>query len=115
GTLRQVTTDHSLVAEEIRLGMLAPDEAKNAPFKNVLTRALGAEKESPADLFDVACKPGDAFLLCSDGLHGVLEEERMAEALGAPEPEAAAAKLIALANQAGGPDNVSVVIGKLSG
>jgi len=113
GKLKQVTTDHSLVAEEIRLGMLNADEAKHAPFKNVLTRALGAEKDSHAEIFDVAWAPGDAFLLCSDGLHGVVEEERMAALLAGSPPEEAAKRLIALANEAGGPDNVSVVVARL--
>jgi serine/threonine protein phosphatase PrpC len=113
GTLSQVTTDHSLVAEEIRLGMLNADEAKHAPFKNVLTRALGAEKESHAELFEVAWSRGDAFLLCSDGLHGVVDESRMAQMLAELAPEEAARGLVSLANEAGGPDNVSVVVGRL--
>jgi protein phosphatase len=113
GELRQVTTDHSLVAEEIRLGMLNADEAKHAPFKNVLTRALGAEKDSNAEVFDTAWSPGDAFLLCSDGLHGVVEEPAMKDALAGTSPDDAARRLVALANEAGGPDNVSVVVVRL--
>jgi protein phosphatase len=113
GELRQVTTDHSLVAEEIRLGMLNADEAKHAPFKNVLTHALGAEKDSNADIFDTPWSPGDAFLLCSDGLHGVVEEAAMKDALSSSSPEDAANRLIALANEGGGPDNVSVVVVQL--
>src|SRR5262249_33316984 len=96
GAFRQVTTDHSLVAEEIRLGMLNADEAKHAPFRNVLTRAVGAEKDSQAEIFDVAWSPGDAFLLCSDGLHGVVDEERMAALLAGSAPEEAAKRLVAL-------------------
>ena len=113
GAISQVTTDHSLVAEEVRLGMLNADEAKHAPFKNVLTRALGAEKESRAELFEVAWSRGDAFLLCSDGLHGVVDEPRMAQMLSELTPDEAARGLVALANEAGGPDNVSVVVGRL--
>ncbi len=113
GALSQVTTDHSLVAEEVRLGMLNADEAKHAPFKNVLTRALGAEKESGAELFEVGWSRGDAFLLCSDGLHGVVDEPRMAQMLSELSPDEAARGLVALANEAGGPDNVSVVVGRL--
>jgi len=113
GSLRQVTTDHSLVAEEIRLGMLDPGDAKNAPFRNVLTHALGAEKTSRAELFELDWAPGSVFLLCSDGLHGVVDEPEMESALRDAAPEEAARRLVDAANEAGGPDNVSVVIARL--
>ena len=110
GELAALTEDHSLVAQWVKLGVLTPEEAAEHPKRNELTRAVGVAPDVEADLLPVDLRPGDRYLLCSDGLCGVVDEARIAAALGDGEPESAAQALIDLANAAGGPDNVTVQI-----
>lgn len=110
GTLSQLTADHSLVAEEVRAGVISAVDAWTHPFRNVLTRAIGGEPEVAVDLFNAPWLPGDRLLLCSDGLHGVVPDELILDALLGLEPEKAARALIDAANALGGPDNVTVIV-----
>ena len=107
----QITRDHSLVEEMVRAGQLAKEKARNHPEKNVITSAVGMKIKPKIDCFDVALYPGDIFLMCSDGLTNMLEDEQILRFVHAKEglPEAAQ-KLIDEANRNGGSDNISVIL-----
>lgn len=110
GELAPVTEDHSLVAELVRSGDLTRAQASEHPQKNLITRALGAEDEVQVDTAVLPIEPDDRILLCSDGLTDMVPETKVGELLAAPDPEAAAIALIKAALDAGGADNVTVVI-----
>ena len=112
GTLAQLTTDHSLVAELVESGVLTPEEAERHPQRSAITRALGTEPAVAVDSFTVAAEPGDVFLLCSDGLSMMVADEDIASAIEAADrdPARAAEALVAAANARGGEDNVTVVL-----
>ena len=107
----QITRDHSLVEEMVRAGQLAREKARNHPEKNVITSAVGMKTKPRIDCFDAALYPGDIFLMCSDGLTNMLEDEQILRIVQAKEslPEAAQ-KLIDEANHNGGSDNISVIL-----
>ena len=108
--IRQITKDHSLVEEMVRSGKLR-EEARNHPNKNVITRAVGVEKEVNIDFFDLRIRKGDKILLCSDGLSNMLEDNEIREIVtSGGDVEERARKLITAANQNGGKDNISVVL-----
>lgn len=111
GRLRQVTDDHSLVAELIRRGALTPAEAERHPQRSVITRALGAEPGVEVDVVRLAPQAGDVLLLCSDGLTGMVGDGEIGRIVGGPGPlPERARKLVQAANGAGGEDNVTVVL-----
>jgi len=111
GELRQLTRDHSLVAEMVASGELRPEEAADHPFRSVITRALGIESRVAVDLVEQDLLPGDRFLICSDGLTTMLDHTAIAALLAESDgPAAAAAALIKAANRAGGFDNITVVL-----
>lgn len=115
-TLKQVTHDHSFVAELVRRGAITPEEAKTHPRRNLITRAIGAEMRVSVDVFSCEWKKGDMLLLCSDGLCGVLSDEEMAEHLrGCEDLDAACSELIAHALTCGSRDNITVVLVKNDG
>lgn len=112
GQLRQVTKDHSLVAEQVAAGIMTIEEAKSpeAP-RNVITRAIGTDREVEADIFGpLRLAPGEVLLLCSDGLHGLVADEEVAAILQARPLREAPGALIAAANRAGGSDNITVLV-----
>jgi protein phosphatase len=114
GNLRQLTEDHSVVAELVRRGSISPEDAETHPHRNVITRALGAEPEVTADTVSEYLRDGDVVLLCSDGLSSYVSEERIAADLAdAPDLPGAARALVASANEAGGTDNVTVVLARV--
>ena len=112
GNLKPVTEDHSLVAELVRSGELTRDQAAEHPQKNLITRALGAEEEVDVDTAVLPVEAGDRILLCSDGLSDMVPEDRISEILGDSlgDPEATARRLLSAALDAGGTDNVTVVV-----
>lgn len=111
GSIRQVTTDHSLVAELIALGELTPEQAEVDPRRSMITRALGIGASVEVDGLDLAVEPGDRILLCSDGLTTMVRDDDIAVVLGRHrDPARVADVLVAAANAAGGEDNVTVVI-----
>lgn len=115
GALTQLTTDHSLVAELVESGLLTPAEAERHPQRSAITRALGTEPTVEVDALEVEGRPGDLFLLCSDGLPimvGDAEVLAIVEGAGRAPAEAAEA-LVAAANARGGHDNVTVVLFEL--
>jgi serine/threonine protein phosphatase PrpC len=110
GAIRQVTQDHSWVAEQVRLGALDPAAAARSPFRNVITRSLGAEPEVEVDLYREALQPGDVVLLCTDGLSGLLDDPTIAAIAAEAPPSVACLELIDAANENGGRDNITVLL-----
>ncbi len=107
----RVTHDHSLVQDQIDAGVLTPEQAERSSIRNFITRAIGHKEDVESDLFERELITGDVLLLCSDGLHGLVKETEMAQAVSMiPGLEDAAQKLIDLANERGGPDNISVLL-----
>ena len=114
GELKQLSQDHSWVGEEVRAGRLKPEEAESHPRRNLLTRALGADENLLVDTETFPLKEGDQLLLCSDGLHGVVSDQEIADILGSKaEPQSQCDRLVQLANEKGGPDNVTVVLARI--
>ncbi|MEW6020461.1 MAG: Stp1/IreP family PP2C-type Ser/Thr phosphatase, partial [Pseudomonadota bacterium] len=111
GGLTRLTEDHSLVAEMVREGQLSEAEAAGHPQRSVITRALGVDADVQVDTDLVDWRPGDVFLLASDGLHGLVPEERIREILaGSDSLGRAARELVEAANAGGGNDNITVVL-----
>ncbi len=108
--IAQITDDHTLIAAQIREGMITEEEARYAPHRNVITRAVGSHEYVEVDTRVVETVPGDRFLLCTDGLHGYLESEDEALRFMGMPLEQTAAELIGLANSRGGKDNITAVI-----
>ncbi len=110
-TIRQVTHDHSFVAELVRRGIITEEEAKTHPRRNLITRAIGTESRVSADIFPCEWKRGDMLLLCSDGLCGVLSDAETAAFLrNSTDLDATCAALISRALQLGSRDNITVVL-----
>ena len=108
--LMQVTHDHSLIAEMVRLGELSPEEAKHHPDKNIITRAVGTSESIRIDFFDVKLEENARFLMCSDGLYNMVGESTIYKVLSADDIDDKAAELIKEANENGGFDNIAVVV-----
>jgi protein phosphatase len=109
GKTVQLTEDHTLVNFRLKLGLITPEEAANSPGKNVITRAVGHQDYVEVDTIELEIQPDDRFMLCSDGLHGCLVDGELDELLKG-DREMAASRLIDLANERGGRDNITVVI-----
>jgi serine/threonine protein phosphatase PrpC len=110
GRLEQLTHDHSYVQELVERGELAPEQARRHPLAHRITRAIGADPQLHLDVVDGRLEPGDLFLLCSDGLTGMVDDAAIAAILTEAEPEIAAERLIEAALAVGGSDNVSVIL-----
>ena len=115
GSLEQLTTDHSLVAELVSSGVLTPEEAERHPQRSAITRALGTEPSVEVEAFTFSVEPGDVFLLCSDGLSTMVSDDAVADAIRSADgdPAAAAEALVSAANAHGGEDNITVVLFEL--
>lgn len=117
GRMAQFTKDHSLVAELVRAGVITSEDAKTHPERNVITRAIGMGDELKVEVAPLAAAPqdGQIYLLCCDGLHGQVDEAVIQETLQqTPDLEAACRKLVDLANDSGGPDNITVVLARVT-
>jgi serine/threonine protein phosphatase PrpC len=115
GDLEQLTRDHSLVAELQRSGQLSPEAAEHHPQRSIITRALGPEPDVEVDTYTVPGREGDVFLLCSDGLTGMVSDDEMASIVRrAGSLGDAAESLVRAANQSGGKDNITVVLFSLA-
>lgn len=111
GELDQLTRDHSFVAEQVRQGKMTEQEASTSTMQNVLIRALGIDPTVEVDVSEELLMETDTVLLCSDGLTRELSDAQIAAVLGkSDEPQAAATRLVELAKQAGGGDNVTVIV-----
>jgi protein phosphatase len=106
----QLTEDHSWVAEQVKTGTMTEEEANASPFRNVITRSLGASPELEPDLFRLRLQPGERYLFCSDGLNGMVADAEIARWGGQGSPSVAAWNLVELANQYGGKDNITVLV-----
>jgi len=116
GKLSRVTQDHSLVAEQVAKGLMTEEQAEQSDIKNILTRALGVAPEVDVDVDEFNLEEGDVLLLCTDGLCRMVDDKTIEDALrrgGAPEE--IVRSLVAMANDAGGKDNVTVVLGRARG
>jgi PPM family protein phosphatase len=111
GRLEQLTEDHSLVAELVRSGKLSPEEAGTHPQRSVITRALGTDPDVDVDTFSIETQPGDLFMLCSDGLTSMVEDDVILSTVeqNRDNLQKAARALIRAANKGGGEDNITVV------
>ncbi len=116
GVLKLLTRDHSVLQEQIDSGLLTAEQARLSQNKNLVTRALGVEERVEAEICEYAAKPGDVYLLCSDGLNDMVEDDEIALALGALAANLplCAKRLVQTANDNGGRDNVSVILAKVT-
>jgi protein phosphatase len=114
--LTRMTSDHSWVNEQVKLGLMNDDTAQRHPMRNIVTRALGSRPDVLVDLTSLQVEPGDVFLLCSDGLNTMLSDDQIhATLFGKREdPEAACRALVEEANRHGGEDNVTVVVARVA-
>jgi PPM family protein phosphatase len=110
--LQQLTEDHSLVGELVRSGRLSPEEADAHPHRSVITRVLGTDPQVDVDSFSIAAKPGDVYMLCSDGLSSMVDDARILELVeeNGSDVTAAARALVSEANANGGEDNITVIL-----
>ena len=110
--LSQLTHDHSWVEEQVRAGTLSATAARQHPWRNVVTRALSGGEDPEVDLTEVHPKPGDRYLLCSDGLFTVVSDQQIAAILGDRSlgPEQICTRLVEAANAGGGPDNITALV-----
>lgn len=109
GHIQQLTQDHSLIGEQVRSGLLSASQARQSNIRNVITRAVGYREEVRPDTFEFPVTAGETILLCSDGLHGLLEDQEIAEIITNNELEAAVKALVALSCDRGAPDNVTAL------
>lgn len=109
--IKQISQDHSLIAEMVRLGELEPEEAKHHPDKNIITRAVGTEENVEIDFFDLKLEAGQWFLMCSDGLSNMVEDEEILRIVGESSKEGKdpSLALVEQANLNGGKDNIAVI------
>jgi PPM family protein phosphatase len=111
----QATRDHSLVQEKLRAGLITRAEVKTDRMKNVITRSVGFEPDVNVEVYEMPVRPGDIFLICSDGLSGLIEEDKMLEVvqknwIEGHDPQKAVNGLIEEANNNGGDDNITVIV-----
>jgi PPM family protein phosphatase len=114
-SIQQITTDHSLVQRLIDIGQLTPEEARHHPQRSVIYRVIGDTPDLAMDLFDVVLAPGEAILLCSDGLSDMVTDNVLWQVWReAASPQAACDQMVSLAKEAGGYDNISVIIAQIA-
>ena len=115
GKLEQLTHDHSLIAAMIESGQVTEEEARTHPSRSIITRALGSDPDMHPDLFEFDLKRGDRILLCSDGLHGMVENAQIESTLNVVnDPQICANTLIEMAKEAGGLDNVTAIVANIN-
>lgn len=109
GQCNQLTEDHTMLQEHLRHGLITPEEAKVAKYGNVISRAVGTHPTVKADTLNVELEPGDEFVICSDGLHGYLDDGDLKTLIGDAASSEAVRRLIEFAKDKGGKDNISVI------
>jgi protein phosphatase len=112
GKIRQLSSDHSLVSEQLKSGLITEQEARDSTQRNVITRALGTDKSVEVEMSEEVVLGNDYILMCSDGLHDMVKDEEMIDTvLRFPDtPQRACDNLVELANNKGGNDNISVIL-----
>ncbi len=113
--IQQISEDHSFVNEQIKAGILTPEEAKHSRYKNIITRSVGFEEEVQVDVMGLLAEPGDTFILCSDGLANMLEDKELLELTRGHTIDDLPKKLVDSANERGGDDNVTVIVVQMQG
>lgn len=115
GAIRQISRDHSLVAELVRAGFLTEEQARTHEQRNLIYRSLGCPGEVEVDLFAEPVREGDTLVLCSDGLSALVEDDELRSVVEEREPEESVRVLIERANERGGPDNITAVVARVGG
>jgi len=110
GQIRQVSQDHSWVAEQVRMGGLTAEEAELSPYRNIITRAIGTQEAVEPDIYTEDVRVGDTWVLCTDGLTGHVEDAEILRIADGQAPSEAARQLVELANGRGGRDNITVLV-----
>jgi protein phosphatase len=112
GQLAQITHDHSIVGEMVRSGIISDEDARHHPKRNVITKSLGAQEDTVADIpaTPMQVEPGDTFMICTDGLTTYLSDEDIGDVLATSTPEEACKSLVKTANERGGRDNITVQV-----
>ena len=113
GEATQITNDHSWVAEQVKLGTITEDQAENHAYRNLVTRCLGHRPGMQVDIFEHRLRAGDTVLLCSDGLSNQVSDAELASVLSLQGPEPAVESLVDMANERGGPDNITGVVARV--
>jgi protein phosphatase len=111
GALRQLTDDHSWIAEQMRSGTMSEAEARASKFRHVITKSIGFERDTVADLKSVPVSAGDCFVLCSDGMSNYIEHGELERIIAMTWYRRLPQALVALANDRGGDDNITVIVG----
>ena len=112
-SIEQITRDHSWVNEQVQAGVITEQEAREHLYRNIITRSLGTKPDVDIDFFQRKVQPGDVLVLCCDGLSNEVEDDEIARIVSATDPQEAAQALIDLANQRGGPDNITTIVVKI--
>ena len=115
GQTHRLTEDHTLVAAQLKAGTITKEQAATSQYRNVITRAVGIQESVQVDTLIVDLVPGDTFMLCSDGLHGYLQDDELAPMVAAVESKDLPKRLITLANERGGKDNITSVVLRVKG
>jgi serine/threonine protein phosphatase PrpC len=115
GQCHRLTEDHTLVAAQLKAGTITKEQAAASQYRNVITRAVGIQESVQVDTLIVDLVPGDVFILCSDGLHGYVEDEEILPLVSGMAPADLPKRLIDIANERGGKDNITAVVVKISG
>lgn len=110
GRIYQVSEDHSLVNEQLKAGAISPDEAKHSRFKNIITRSVGFEQQVQVDLMGLELEAGDAIVICCDGLSNLVDDPEILHIVEESTIDLAPGRLVALANDRGGDDNITVIV-----
>ncbi len=113
--ISQITKDHSLVGEQMRAGILTEAEAKSSRLKNIITRSVGFQEEVEADIDIRVVREGDRYLLCSDGLSNMLDDDEIRDVVATNGLKKACQRLIDIANERGGDDNITVILTEVDG
>ncbi|HID61818.1 MAG TPA: Stp1/IreP family PP2C-type Ser/Thr phosphatase, partial [Anaerolineae bacterium] len=112
-SIEQITRDHSWVNEQVQAGIITEQEAREHLYRNIITRSLGTKPDVDIDFFQRKAHPGDVLVLCCDGLSNEVEDDEIARIVSANSAQESAQKLIDLANQRGGPDNITAIVVKI--
>ena len=110
GSIYQISEDHSLVNEQLKAGAITVDEARNSRFKNIITRSVGFEPDVMVDSMGLELEPGDRLVVCSDGLSNLVDDDEILELARGRRARRRPRRLVALANERGGDDNITVVV-----
>ena len=113
GVIRQLTQDHSWVAEQVARGLITSREAEIHPGRNILTRAIGVAPSVRVDSMTVEVKEGDLLLICSDGVHSLIENHELVRLLARGDPQSSSREIVDLANARGGNDNITLVVSRI--